>query len=165
MNPQLETLFREPEKAYLRPDELNALSHFVSSLPERINFYRRLRSEELSLMQAVADALEQQFPQESEARLLRSVQNGILLLRCAAMAMLIDNPDFVTRRLGTWLPEMVAAYETQALDNTLYQLIKQHLSERFTTSQTTLLFPGINAAQAFLSEPELEAEETLVSLF
>ena len=164
VNPQLETLFSEPEKAYLRPDELNALSRFVSSLPERINFYRRLRNDELALMQAVADALEQQFPQESKERLTRSLQNGILLLRCAAMAMLIDNPDFVSRRLGAWLPEMVAAYDTYAIDTALYQLIKQHLAERFSTPQTSLLFPGINAAQALLSSASTEAEETLVGL-
>ncbi|MGF1522640.1 MAG: hypothetical protein ACFBSF_10025 [Leptolyngbyaceae cyanobacterium] len=171
MNSQIEGLFSEPEKAYLRPDELNTLSRFVSSLPERINFYRRLRDEELTLMQAIANALEQQFPQESEDRLKRSLQNGILLLRCAAMAMLTDDPSFVTKRLGTWLPEMVAAYDTEAIDNVLYQLIKQQLSEQFSAQQTALLFPGINTAQALLSAPEQAAEtvspanETLAGLF
>ena len=172
MNPQLEMLFNEPEKAYLRSDELNTLSRFVSSLPERINFYRRLRNEELTLMQAVADALEKQFSQESEERLKRSLQNGILILRCAAMAMLMDDPDFVTKRLGAWLPDIVAAYDIQAIDTALYQLIKQHLAERFTSQQTALLFPGITSAQALFSPEEADEDEdagltseTLVSLF
>ena len=171
MNPQLEILFSEPEKAYLRPDDLNALSRFVSSLPERINFYRRLRNEELTLMQATANALEKQFPQESEERLKRSLQNGILLLRCAAMAMLMDDPSFVTRRLGSWLPDIVAAYDIQTIDTALYQLIKQQIAERFTSQQTILLFPGINAAQALFASAEQEEEETdltsetLVGLF
>lgn len=171
MNSQLEALFSEPEKAYLRPDELNTLSRFVSSLPERINFYRRLRDEELTLMQAVATLLEQQFPQASEARLKRSLQNGILMLRCAAMAMLTDDPSFVSKRLGTWLPEMVAAYDTAAIDKVLYQLIKQQLTEQFASQQTALMLPGINTAQALLAEPDGEAEhtssasETLAGLF
>ena len=171
MNSQLEALFSEPEKAYLRPDELNTLSRFVSSLPERINFYRRLRDEELSLMQAIANALEQQFPQESEERLKRSLQNGILLLRCAAMAMLTDDPTFVTKRLGAWLLEMVTAYDTAAIDAVLYQIIKAQLAEQFSAQQTELLFPGINAAQALLAAPEeipdtaTVASETLTGLF
>ncbi|MEL6381710.1 MAG: hypothetical protein AAFQ89_04415 [Cyanobacteria bacterium J06626_18] len=171
MNSQLEALFSEPEKAYLRPDELNTLSRFVSSLPERINFYRRLRDEELALMQAVATALEQQFPEASEARLKRSLQNGILVLRCAAMAMLTDDPSFVTQRLGTWLPEMVVAYDTAAIDKVLYQLIKQQLTEQFASQQTALMLPGINTAQALLAAPDggventSSASETLAGLF
>lgn len=170
MNPQLEALFIEPEKAYLRPDELNTLSRFVSSLPERINFYRRLRSEELTLMQTVADALQQQFPQESEERLKRSLKNGILVVRCAALAMLADDPNLVTNRLTTWLPEITEAYGIQAIDEALYRLIKQHFSERYTPQQMAFLSPGIEAAQALLS-PQGEASdatvttETLVSLF
>ncbi|MEM6437342.1 MAG: hypothetical protein AAF773_26315, partial [Cyanobacteria bacterium P01_D01_bin.115] len=91
MNPKLASLFDEPEKAYLQPHELNALSQLVSSLPDRINLYRRLRNEELTLMQAVADALQQKFAQESEDKLKRSLQNGMLMVRYAAMAMLTDD--------------------------------------------------------------------------
>ncbi|NER78524.1 MAG: hypothetical protein F6K42_02905 [Leptolyngbya sp. SIO1D8] len=170
MNPKLEEIFAEPGKAYLRPEELSVFSRFVSSLPERINVYRRLRSDELSLMQAVADALQQQFPQESEERLKRSIQNGILILRCSAMAMLMDNPDFVTKRLETWLPETIEIYGTQAINETLYQLIKQQLSQRFTPQQRSLLFPGIDSAKAlFPSHKEgkvpVATDDTLVSLF
>jgi len=61
MNPKLEALFDEPERAYLQTDELNALSQFVSSLPERITLYQRLRNEEVTLMQSVADACSSSF--------------------------------------------------------------------------------------------------------
>ena len=169
MNPKLEAFFKEPEKAYLQPDELNVLSQFVSSLPERINFYRRLRNEELTLLQTVADSLQQQFPHESEDRLKSSLQNGILALRCAAMAMLIDDPTFVTRRLASWLPDITSAYETQAIDDALYRLLKQQFSARFTHQQMALLSPGIEAAHALLSPQKGNdaaiTSETLVGLF
>ena len=170
MNPNLEALFNEPEKAYLRPDELNVLSQFVSSLPERINLYRRLRNDELALMQAVADTLQQQFSQASEAHLERSLQNGVLVLRCAAMAMLMDDPDFMAKRLKPWLPDIIEAYGTQPIDEALYELLKQQLSSRLAPNQKALLFPGLETAQALLSLQEAEAEaavttETLVGLF
>lgn len=168
MNPLLDALFYEPQKAYLGSADLGKLSHFVSSLPERINFYRRLRNEEVVLMQSVADSLGQQFPQESEARLKRSLQNGILVLRCAAMGMLMDDTAFSTRRLSAWFPGIVEGHGTQAIDRALYPLLKQQFSGRFTPEQMALLSPGIDAAIALLSVSAEEAEatdETLVSLF
>lgn len=153
MNPKLEALFDEPEKAYLQAEELNALSQFVSSLPDRINLYRRLRNEEVTLMQTVADALQQKFPQESEEKLKRSLQNGILMVRYAAMAMLSDDAEMVTKRLQSWLPDLVEAYDTKAIDLALYQLIKEQFSGRFSAAQMTLLTPGIEAAERLITAP------------
>ncbi len=172
MNPKLEALFDEPEKAYLTADELNTLSQFVSSLPERINFYQRLRNEEVTLMQAIADALQQKFPQESEEKLKRSLQSGILMMRYAAMAMLTDDLNMVTKRLETWLPEIVEAYDTKTIDIALYQLIKAQFASRFSPAQMALLSPGIDAAERLIAGDELPAEsaetitpESLVGLF
>jgi hypothetical protein len=151
MNPTLNALFDEPEKRYLQADELNMLSQYVGSLPERITVYRQLRSDELTVMQQVADSLQRQFPQESEDRLKRSLQNGMLALRYAAMAMLMDDPEFVTKRLQSWLPEMVEAYGTRAIDESLHVLLAQQLSSQFSAQQVSLLMPGLNAAKALLS--------------
>ncbi|MGF1459395.1 MAG: hypothetical protein ACFBSG_10250 [Leptolyngbyaceae cyanobacterium] len=172
MNSQLVALFDEPEKAYLQAGELNQLSQFVSSLPERISFYQRLRNEEVTLMQTVADALQRQFPRESEDKLKRSLQNGILMVRYAAMAMLTDDADLVTQRLETWLPEIIEAYETQAIDTALYQLIKEQFAGRFSPAQMTLLLPSIEAAARLISPAPTAAQtdgeitsESLVGLF
>ena len=172
MNPKLEALFDEPEKGYLQADELNALSQFVSSLPERISFYQRLRNEEVTLMQSVADALQQKFSQVSEEKLKRSLQNGILMVRYAAMAMLTDDIDMVTKRLESWLPEIVEAYDTKAIDIALYQLIKTQFAGRFSPAQMALLTPGLDAAERLITGGQLTAEsaeaitsESLVGLF
>lgn len=151
MNPKLEAIFDEPENAYLSTDELNALSQFVSSLPERINFYRRLRNEEMTLMQGVADTVQKKFPQESEEQLKRSLQHAILMVRYAAMAMLTDDAAFVTKRLESWLPDIVEAYDTREIDLALYQLIRSQLAERFPASQMALLVPGLETAQALIA--------------
>lgn len=173
MNPNLHALFDEPEKRYLQPEELSLLSQYVTSLPERVAVYRRLRDEEVTLMQQVVNALEQQFPRESEDRLKRSLQNGLLALRYAAMAMLTDDPDFVSKRLQSWLPDMVAAYGTQAIDVALHGLLQQQLGKRFTPQQVALLAPGLAVARemvepgskAAIADEADVAEATLLDIF
>ncbi len=150
MNPTLNALFDEPEKRYLQADELNLLSQYVASLPERVVVYRRLRDEEVSLMQQVADTLEGQFPGETPEKLTRTVQNGLLVMRYSAMAMLMDDDSLVTKRLQSWLPDMVAAYETQTLELALYDLIEQTLGQRLTPTQMGFFRPGLGAARALV---------------
>ena len=166
MNPTLNALFDEPEKRYLSADDLNLLSQYVGSLPERITVYRQLRTDEVAVMQPVADALQAQFPNVSEAMLKRALQNGMLALRYAAMAMLMEDPTFVTKRLQTWLPEMVAAYGTGDIDQTLHQLLQKQLAQRLTGEQWALLRPGLSAATALLdpTAPPTESEAPLAGV-
>lgn len=150
MNPTLEALFDEPEKRYLQSDELNVLSQYVSSVPERIKTYRQLRDSEVQTLQPIADQLQQQFSEVPEAALKRSIQNGLLVLRYAAMAMLMDDPGLMTKRLQSWLPEMVTAFDTLAVDEALHQLLAQRLSSTLTAQQFALLSPALAMAKQLL---------------
>jgi hypothetical protein len=121
---KLDALFDSPDKRYLDANDLSVLSQYVSSIPERVNVYRTVRDQEVTIMQAVADTLQQQTNQP-EALVVRSVRNGLMVLRYVAMAMLLDDQSFIEERLRGWLPEIVKAYETQALDRQLFQLLEQ----------------------------------------
>lgn len=158
MNPKLDALFDEPEQRYLNADELSVLSQYVSSIPERMKAYRLLRDQEVALMQPIADALVQQMPEASEAALERSVRNGLLILRYAAMAMLMDDAVFVENRLRGWLPEMVKAYNTQAIDQKLFDLLNQRLAQALPPQQMSLLKPGLEKAQALLKNAKVTVE-------
>lgn len=151
MNPKLDALFNEPEKRYLNADELSVLSQYVSSIPERMKVYRLLRDQEVALLQPVADALQQQMPDASEAVLERSVRSGLLILRYAAMAMLMDDEQFVDNRLQGWLPEIAKAYNTQAVDQKLFEILTQRLAQALPPQQMSLLKPCLAKAQALLS--------------
>lgn len=160
MNPTIEALFDEPEKRYLQPDELNLLSQYVSSVPERIKIYRQLRDNEIQIMQPVADQLQKRFSQVPEASLKRSIQNGLLVLRYAAMAMLMDDPGSMTQRLQSWLPEIVAAYDTLMVDEALHQLLAQRLSSAFSAQQFALLSPALETAKQLLKGAPQVASKT-----
>ena len=100
-------------------------------------------------MQPIADAL-QQGTQEPEAKVERSVRHGLMVLRYVAMAMLLDDSAFVQGRLQGWLPEIVQAHDTRALDQQLFQLLDQQLAKVLTPAQINLLKPGLTKARDLL---------------
>lgn len=151
MNSKLEALFNEPEKRYLNSDELSSLSQYVSSVPERLNVYRQLRDKEVQLLQPVVDTIQQQMPDVAESTLERSVQNMMLILRYSAMAMLVDDLEFMDKRLQGWLPEMVKAFGTQAINQKLFELLNQKLTQALSPQQLNLLKPNLDRAQALMN--------------
>lgn len=150
MHPQLESVFDEAENRYLKPEELGLLSHYVSSLPDRLETYRVLRDRELEIMQQVADNLVASLPNEAQAHLERTIRNGLLVLRYCAMGMLLEDETFVQGRIQGWLKETIQAYETPHIEAKLYALLTQFLMQSLTTAQMALLQPMLALAQATL---------------
>ena len=153
MHQQIESLFDEAENRYLKPEELGVLSQYVDSLPQRLETYRQLRDQELTLMQQVADQLQAALPQEKTETLERSIKHALLVLRYCAMSMLLNDTSFVQNRLLSWLSRTVQTYNTQAVDMTLYRLLNQRLSQTFTPQQLSLLKPPLALAQSTLLNP------------
>ncbi|PSN20607.1 hypothetical protein C7271_01400 [filamentous cyanobacterium CCP5] len=153
MNSKLEALFDEPEKRYLNADELSALSQYVSSVPERLSIYRQLRDQEVEILQPVVNTIQQQMPEVAESTLERSIQNIMLILRYAAMAMLIDDVDFMDKRLYGWLPEMVKAFGTHTLNQKLFELLNQKLAQTLSPQHLNLLKPNLDRAQTLMMSP------------
>ncbi len=160
---KLDALFDSPEKRYLDANDLNLLSQYVSSIPERVTVYRTLRDQEVAIMQEVANALQQQSGQP-DALVERSIRNGLMVMRYVAMAMLLDDQAFVEERLRGWLPEIVKAYETQALDRQLFQLLSQKLAAVLTPAQMSLLKPSLEKAQAIIFETRETVGSTIGGL-
>ncbi|MDI9638139.1 hypothetical protein QQ054_35255 [Oscillatoria amoena NRMC-F 0135] len=158
MHPKLETLFEEAENRYLKPEELNVLSQYVESLPERLEVYRQIRDREIDIMQTVADRLTAQFPQESKETLERSIKNALLMLRYCAMAMLLNDEAFVKERLLGWLAQSIQTYKTQPIDSALYKLLNQQLAQSLTAKQINLLKPALVLAQTSLLKLEGASE-------
>jgi hypothetical protein len=150
MHPQINAIFDEAEKRYLKPDELDVLNHYVNSLPERLETYRRLRDLEVDIMQPVADQLQSALPNEKQEDLERSLKNALLMLRYCAMAMLLNDDTFIQERLLSWLEKSAQVYKTYSIDSTLYRLLNQRLSQTLTPQQLNLLKPPLALAQSSL---------------
>ncbi len=150
MQPQLEQLFDEAEKRYLKPEELQILNQYVGSLPARIDAYRALRDRELEVMQAVADQLQAALPNESVEKMERSIKNALLVLRYCAMGMLLNDEAFVVEKLRGWLTQKIQVFQTQMIDQTLYRLLEHRLDAVMTPQQKSLLSPCLEQAKQIL---------------
>jgi hypothetical protein len=150
MHPQIESVFDEAERRYLKPEELGVIGQYVDSLPIRLELYRHLRDNELTLMQQVADQLEAEVSNQPQALIERSIKNAILILRYSALGMLLNDETLVKERLLSWLQETAQAYPSQAVDAVLYRLLNQQLKQNLSPQQMNLLTPMLTLAEETL---------------
>lgn len=162
MNPQIEMLLDEAENRYLKPEELDTLSQYVSSLPHRLAAYQYLRDHELEVMQPIADQLQAQFPQERSEVLERSLKNALLVLRYCAMAMLLHDPSFVQAQRVDWLAQVARAYHTQPIDQQLYPLLIQQLRKGLNPQQLSWIELHLQTAQNLLLNPQTSPQKIAV---
>jgi hypothetical protein len=150
MHSHIEAVFDDAENRHLKPEELNALNQYVESLPNRLEIYRQLRDQEMSIMQPIANQLESQFQNEQVELLERCLKNALLVMRYCAMAMLLNDEAFVQNRLAGWLEQITKAYNTKPVDEVLYRLLDRRLREVFSPTQLGLLTPHLTLAQDML---------------
>ena len=150
MHPQIDQIFDNAETRYLKPEELQCVTQYVESLPERLEIYRQLRDRELEMMQAVADQLQAQMPQEKQDNLERCIKNALLMLRHCSMAMLLNDESLVKDRFLSWVSQGVKVYNTEKIDTLLHRLLNQQLKQSLSPSQMSLLAPMLTLAQTAL---------------
>ncbi len=150
MQSQIESIFDEAENRYLKPEELNILNYYVDSLPSRLEIYRQLRDQEISIMQPIANQLEIQFQTEPIEVLEHCLKHTLLVMRYCAMAMLLNDEAFLQNRLIGWLEQTVKTYNTKSINEVLYRLLDRQLQEVFSPSQLGLLTPHFILAQEIL---------------
>jgi len=150
MHPQIKTLLYEAEEHYLKPEEIETFKHHASSLAQRLETYELLREQEVAIFQPVADQLLEVFPQEKQETLERALKHWLSVLRYCTMAMLLNNQEFLQRRLLEWLTDLVQVHQTQAIEMTLYQLLQAHLKQILSDQQLALVQPFLDQAETTL---------------
>jgi hypothetical protein len=153
MHSQIATVLEAAESRYLKPEELKLIGQYVASMPERLDTYRSLRDRELEIMQAVADQLQADLPQESEENLERCIKHALLMLRYCALSLLVNDESLIQHRFLEWVGPLAKAYDTKIIDAKLYRLLNQQLSKALTAKQMGYLSPSLALAQeALLSQ-------------
>jgi hypothetical protein len=147
MNPQIEAVFDDADNRYLKPEELGLISQYTQSISARLETYQSLRDYELEIMQWAADQLQIEMPTEAVENLERSIKNGLLMLRCCAMAMLANDQGLIRDRFLVWASSMTTVYGSQRIDTALYSLINQRLNQVLGIERMRLLMPMLAYAQ------------------
>jgi hypothetical protein len=153
MHPTIDKIFDNAEARYLKPEELQFVTQYVESLPERLETYRNLRDRELEVMQWVADQLQSQLPQENQEILERCIKNALLMLRYCGMGMLLNDETLVKKRFLDWVSQTVKVYDTEKIDNQLHRLLNQRLTEVLGASQMRHLTPMLKLVYGAQSSP------------
>lgn len=145
MHPNIQTLLYGAESRYLNRGEIEAYKSYTSSLAQRLETYELLRDCEINIFQPIADKLLRTYP-EQQQMLEKSLKNWLSALRYCAMAMLLDNQEFLQRRVLEWLTDTVQAHQTRAIDTSLYQLLQAQMQQLLTKEQLALLQPFLSQA-------------------
>ncbi|ACB51460.1 hypothetical protein cce_2110 [Crocosphaera subtropica ATCC 51142] len=162
MQKDFETLFYEAEDHYLQSSDLVMLKNSVNSLKERLAIYRLLRDQEISIFQFVADNLGETFPDEDNQRLQKGLKHWISVMRYAAMAMLLNNPDYFRHRILEWLTDIVQAQDMVTIETHIFEHLKQGLEEMLSSEQMQLLNPFLEQAKITLLETKSQSETLMV---
>ncbi|MEI6426860.1 MAG: hypothetical protein WCO45_00520 [Pseudanabaena sp. ELA607] len=147
MSSKIQEMIDKAQDRYLAADELKLLEEYVQSLPERLTLYRIIRDREVDLLQSVADRVPQELPNVQDNDIETAIKDLILVLRYAAMAMLMNDESFLKERLLKWLGELSGMRDLRRLNEALYKLLQQVLKENLSATQIALIQPLITTAQ------------------
>jgi hypothetical protein len=148
MHSDLEIVARKAEFDYLQQPELDAFKDCVNSLQQRLAIYECLRDKEVEIFQPIAEQLVEAFPDQNQKTLERALKHWLSILRYSAMAMLLNNSEFLQHRLLEWLAPTVQAHQLGSIESTLYELLLGNLQQFLSKPQLTLLQPFLEQAKA-----------------
>lgn len=147
MHADFESVIYKAETNYLQPPEIEAFKHCLLSLSERLVIYECLRDRELEIFQPVAEQLVASLSGEKLEDLEMALKHWLSILRYCAMAMLMNNPEFLQHRLLEWLTPVIQAHNLGSIEHTLYQCLLSQLKTVLSNQQLSLLQPFLEQAQ------------------
>jgi hypothetical protein len=150
MHPELEAFFLQAEDSYLQNIETSALKQQVAAIGKRLETYRDLRDREVLIFQPVADRLLEVFPHENPQNIERALKHWLSVMRYCAMAMMLNNSEYLNRRLLEWLTEIVKVYQMEAIEQRLCEFLLTSLIEELSAEQLALIQPFLLQAHKTL---------------
>jgi Phycobilisome protein len=150
MHPEIEALLDQAETRFLKGEELIAFKRQAATLAQRLKIYEFLRDKEASIFQPIANKLQATFPDEKEETLERSLKHWLLVLRYCAMAMLLNDRDFLEQRLLGWVSGIVEAHQTQKIEATVCNLLQIRLKELLSEQARAILQPFFDQAKSMI---------------
>ncbi len=151
MYPALQELIYQAECDYLQTEDIENLKTEVSTLKQRINVYKTLRDNEVEIFQKIANQLLDKLPKEKLNEIQSCLLQWLSITRYCSMAMILNNPEFLERRLLEWLTDIVEVHQTQSTSQMLHSLLMSRLGEFLSESDITYIEPFLSQANNYLS--------------
>lgn len=165
MQSDLKAILYKAEDHYLQKTEIKDFQNSVASLAQRLETYQCLRDKEIKIFQPIAEELVRAYPEENPKLLEKALKHWLAIMRYSAMAMLINNPEYLQRQILDWLTEMIQAHQMQSVESTIYDSLLLRLEKVLTQQQFALIRPFLDQAQAdLLDETNLSTEQIPVTV-
>ena len=152
MYPALQELIHQAESKYLQQDDLNNLQIEIARLRQRTLIYKTLRDQELTIFQDIADCLIEESSPENHLTIENYLHHWLRATRYCAMAMLLNDRDFLERHLLEWLTDILAVSQDQNISSKLFNLLLKKLGKVFSEKELEFLTPFLNQANNYLSK-------------
>jgi hypothetical protein len=158
MDIALQDLIYSADDHYLSDADLDRFHLQIHALAERIEVYEYIRDREVTILQPAADYLSEEFPNTDSVLLDRTVVHWLAILRYGAMAMLLNNTEFLHDRILEWLPDSIEVYQLHDIEIAMYRLLQVQLKNNLSANQLELLKPYLEEAYGVLlrTKPALQ---------
>jgi hypothetical protein len=158
MHSEMKVLFDRAEENYLSPSDMIVFKHQINRLSKSLETYKYLRDREVDIFQSVVERFSETSSQINPRILEQAIKDWLLIIRYGAMAMLLNNPQFLEHRLLEWLSDRVKAHQLQEIETQLYHLLIAELKQSLTEDQFEAIEPFLTQAKTTLLESVIFSE-------
>lgn len=134
----IDSILYKAEAEYLEQQDLANFKGQIFALEKRLQVYEIISSKETEIFQSIATRLANNPDEPDKIRL--GLKHWLMVMRYCAMAMLLDNPDYLKYRLE-WLSEQVEAYQTKAIEQKIFELLQKRFQKVLDSEQLSILKP------------------------
>ncbi|HEY9750352.1 MAG TPA: hypothetical protein V6C63_16835 [Allocoleopsis sp.] len=157
---QIQYFSQAVDGRYATDEELQFLSDYLQSFDLRLSAYTRLQGAEATIIQQVQTKLRSLDPtllqNGSEDLTAKWRRDTIRVLRYSAVAMLLNDADWLRDRLLYWMQTVMKAFGAQRSCDATYQLMQEVVRQHLTPPEAQLFCPILELNRALLggtSEP------------
>ena len=147
---EIDSLIYKAEAEYLAQTDLGIFKSQILYLEERLKVYEQLREIETETFEHVATQLINNFPDEPQANVKLALKHWLTIVRYCGMAILSNDSQYLEQCIIDWLPEQIAAYQIQELEQNLYSYLHKRLKKVLSIEQFSILQPYLEQCQKIL---------------
>lgn len=143
----LERLSIETDGRYATSEELEFLKLYFASFNLRLKTYQKIHQYETEIIQTIQNKIQLNYPKTFIRGSTNVTQkwrlDTVRVLRYSAMALLINDPNYLKERLLIWFSTVLQALQVQDLTKLTYQTMTEVIVNYLTQEEQALFLPLI----------------------
>jgi hypothetical protein len=151
---QIQRLTLETEGRYATDEELGFLADYTRSFSLRVQTYQKIQECETTIVQQVQTKMRSTDPtllrNGNEDITVKWKRDTLRVLRYAATAMLIDDPETFRERFLFWFQTIMRAFGAQRSCNVTYTVMQEVVKQHLSPQQANLFLPTLEVTRRML---------------